>query len=119
MIQILPLPGETLGDFCREKGIALPGAPVRGYTAAQGEELLGWCLLAEGEPCVILGIQAEDPLLGDGLLRAALFPLFEGGGKGYRFAEPPGCSLPEEYTLRGEGELSALFAPCSERRKDK
>lgn len=118
MIQILPVAREDLGDLCREKGIEAGDAPLRGYTAAQGQERLGWCLVAEGEPCVILGVGAEDPLLGDGLLRAALFPCFEGGAKGYRFAEAPGCALPEGYVLRGEGELSQLFAPCSERRKD-
>lgn len=118
MIRILPIPGEAVAGFCREKGIPLPGAAVRGYTAAQGEESLGWCLVAEGEPCVILGVQAEEALIGDGLLRAALFPLFERGAKGYRFSQAPGCVLPEDYMLRGEGELSALFAPCWERRKD-
>jgi len=119
MIQILPISEDAITGFCREKGIENhDNAPLRGYTAAQGSETLGWCLVAEGEPCVILGVQADDPQLGDGLLRAALFPCFEGGKKGYRFAGTPKCPLPAGYAVRGEGELSRLFAPCGERRKE-
>lgn len=118
MIQILPVPGEELTAFCKAH---LPGrsGPVRAYTACQGKEPLGWCAAAPGEPCVILGVEAEDALLADGLLRAALFPLYEGGARQYRFSAPPPIPLPERYVTSGAGELAALFAPCSKQKEDK
>ena len=73
MIQILPVPAERLPTFCREKGLQSP-APLRGYTACQGDCSLGWCLVAQGEPCLVLGVEAEDSLLADGL-GGALPPL--------------------------------------------
>ena len=115
MIQMVPIPREELAAFCREKGIAPGDQLLRGYRAFAGEETLGWCVAAEEEPCLILGVSALDPQLGDGLLRAVLFPLYEEGIKGYRFACAPLGSLPGEYVLQGEGELSRLFIPCSEK----
>ena len=117
MIRILPVPEESLPGLCREKGLSPGGAALRGYTAAQGEEPLGWCVAAAGEPCVILGVEAQDPQIADGLLRAALFPLYQGGAARYRFESTPGGPLPAGYVLRGEGELAELFAPCGERRR--
>ncbi len=112
MIQMLPVPPERLPDFCREH---LPGhtGPVRAYTACQGTVPLGWCAVGPGEPCPILGVEAEDPFLADGLLRAALFPLYEGGAKQYRFLAPPPLKLPDRYVTAGTGALAELFAPCS------
>ena len=114
MIQILPVPAVRLPAFCREKGRQSP-APLRGYTACQGDCSLGWCLGAQGEPCLVLGVEAEDSLLADGLLRAALFPLYEGGTRQYRFAAPAAAPLPERYVTAGCGELSELFAPCCQK----
>jgi len=120
MIEILPIRAEQLPGFCREKGIVPPeGAALRGCAVRQGETSLGWCLAAAGEPCLILGVEAEDSQLADGLLRAALFPLYEGGRRQYRFASPPSLALPERYVTAGPGELSKLFAPCSERKERK
>lgn len=112
MIQILPVPPETLPDFCREHG--LKSVPVRAYTAVEGEEPIGWCALGEGEPCPILGAEADDPDVADGLLRAALFPLYRRGCREYRFNLPPRCPLPERYAVAGTGSLAELFAPCTE-----
>lgn len=114
MIQILPVPQEKLPDFCREH--SLRPEPIRAYTAEEGETFLGWCAVGEGEPCIILGlgVEADDPDVADGLLRAALFPLYRRGFQGYRFAVPPGCPLPGRYTIAGTGSLGSLFAPCSE-----
>ena len=117
MIQILPVREGELPDFCRERGLPETEG-LRACAARQGEILLGWCAVEAREPCSVLGVEAEDAVLADGLLRAALFPLFERGARGYCFSQAPGCVLPEDYMLRGEGELSALFAPCWERRKD-
>lgn len=114
MIQILPVPPHLLPGFCREKGIQ-SSAPLRGYTACQGDVSLGWCVVSEGEPCLVLGVEAEDGLLADGLLRAALFPLYEGGAEGYAFRKEPAIPLPERYVTTGEGKLSELFAPCRQK----
>ncbi len=118
MIQILPMGKDRLAALCQEKNIRPGEAPLRGCVAAAREETLGWCLAAEGEPCLVLGLEAEDPHVGDGLLRAVLFPLYQAGRKGYRFACTPGGPLPAGYALQGEGSLDELFTPCSERRKD-
>ena len=118
MIRILPMEPDRLAALCREKEIDPGDAPLRGYAAADGEETLGWCLAADGEPCLILGEEAEDPQVGDGLLRAVLFPFRQAGRKGYRFARPPKGPLPAGYALAGEGSLGELFTPCSERRKN-
>ena len=107
MIQILPGPAERLPTFCREKGLQSP-APLRGYTACQGDCSLGWCLVAQGEPCLVLGVEAEDSLLADGLLRAALFPLDEGGARQYRFA----ATSPQDA-----GSFRSFLPPAARRRK--
>jgi len=114
MIQMLPVPPERLPDFCREHGLPRE-SPARAYTACQGERTLGWCAVGKGEPCVILGlgVEGEDLFLADGLLRAALFPLYQEGARQYRFAAPPSLTLPERYVTAGPGELSELFAPCA------
>lgn len=111
MIRILPIPPDDLPAFCREKGVSAAG-PLRGCTSCEGETPLGWCLVAEGDPCLILGVEAEDGWLADGLLRAALFPLYEGGAGTYSFREPPSIPLPERYDTTGTGRLATLFAPC-------
>lgn len=111
MIQMLPVPSSELPDFCRQRGID-SGAPLTAYTAAQGDAVLGWCVVAKEDPCLILGVEAEDSALADGLLRAALFPLYEAGAKEYRFAVPPPLPLPERFLTAGPGELAQLFAPC-------
>ena len=90
-----------------------PGA-LRACTAEEGEALLGWCAVGQGDPCPILGAAADDPDVADGLLRAALFPLYRRGRREYRFAAPPGCPLPEGYVTHGIGALAELFAPCTE-----
>ena len=54
MIQILPIPAGELAGLCDEKQITPPpGAELTGWTAAQGETVLGRCLAAGGEPCLI------------------------------------------------------------------
>lgn len=116
MIQILPVPQEKLPGFYQEHG--LEGPALRVYTAEEGESSLGWCAVGEGEPCPILGAQAEDPDIADGLLRAALFPLYRRGCREYRFAVPPDCPLPERYVTAGAGTLAELFAPCTEGRQE-
>ena len=116
MIQILPIPAGELAGLCDEKQITPPpGAELTGWTAAQGETVLGRCLAAGGEPCLILWAEAEDTALADGLLRAALHPLYEAGARRYRFAAPPPLPVPEGYATSGEGELAELFAPCGGR----
>lgn len=116
MIQILPVPSEALPDFCREHN--LEGTPLRAYTAQEEESSLGWCAVGEGEPCIILGVESQDPEIADGLLRAALFPLYRRGYREYRFAAPPALTLPERYVTAGTGSLGSLFAPCSEGRQN-
>lgn len=111
---MLPIPKEDIPALCREKGLELSG-PLRGHAARQGGLSLGWCLVREGEPCLILGLEAEDPWVADGLLRAALFPLYESGAKGYAFREEPAVPLPERYVRAGTGKLSELFAPCCQK----
>lgn len=80
---------------------------------------MGWCAVAEGEPCVILGLgtEAGDPEVADGLLRAALFPLYRRGRREYRFDVPPGCPLPGRYAVAGTDSLETLFAPCEEEKE--
>lgn len=112
MIQILPVPSETLPDFCGEHDLAQP--VIRAYAAEEEGFSLGWCALGEGEPCPILGAEADDPDVADGLLRAALFPLYRRGYREYRFVVPPRCPLPERYAVTGTGSLAELFAPCTE-----
>lgn len=114
MIRILPVLSEELPDFCREH--SLGAVPLRACTAEEGETSLGWCAIGEGDPCTILGLGVEpsDPDVADGLLRAALFPLYRGGCRSYRFAAPPDCPLPERYVTAGTGSLGSLFAPCTE-----
>lgn len=118
MIQILPVPSQSLPDLCREHGLG--SAPVCAYTAEQEGTSLGWCALGEGEPCIILGlgVEADDLDVADGLLRAALFPLYRRGCREYRFAVPPDCPLPERYITAGTGSLAELFAPCTEGRQE-
>lgn len=116
MIQILPVPSESLPDFCREH--SLGAVPVRAYTAEEEESSLGWCAVGEGEPCPILGVESRDPEVADGLLRAALFPLYRRGYREYRFTAPPALALPERYVTGGTGSLAELFAPCSEGRQN-
>lgn len=113
MIQLLPVPPAELPAFCRLRNLP-DTAPVAACTAVQGDTLLGWCAVARQEPCLILGLEAEDAALADGLLRAALFPLYQGGAREYRFAVPPPLPLPERYAAAGPGELAQLFAPCGE-----
>ena len=117
MIQILPVPPEGLSDFCREH--SLEGQALRAYTAQDEENALGWCAIGEGDPCPILGAKAEDPDVADGLLRAALFPLFRRGCREYRFAAPVNCPLPKRYVTDGTGTLAELFAPCTNREEAK
>lgn len=112
MIQILPVPREKLPDFCREH--SLGPVALRACTAEEEGHHLGWCAIGEGDPCPILGVAAADPDTADGLLRAALFPLYRGGCGEYLFAAPPDCPLPERYVTDGAGSLGALFAPCTE-----
>ena len=111
MIRLLPVPPDRLPDLCRGKGLDQSGG-VTAYAAWQGEGLLGWYAIGEGDPCPVLGLEAEDASLADGLLRAALFPRYRQGAKGYRFHCPPACPLPKGYTTAGEGALALLFAPC-------
>lgn len=115
MIQILPVASAALPDFCREHG--LESVPLRAYTAEDGEASLGWCAVREGEPCLILGAAADDAGIADGLLRAALFPLYRRGSQSYRFCAVPDCPLPGRYVTDGAGSLAELFAPCTEGRQ--
>lgn len=114
MIQILPVPSERLPDFCREH--RLGELPFRAYTAEEGDHFLGWCAVGEGDPCPILGlgVGTSDPDVADGLLRAALFPLYRRGCREYLFPAPPGLLLPRRYVTTGAGALAELFAPCTE-----
>ena len=114
MIQILPVREGELPDFCRERGLPETEG-LRACAARQGEILLGWCAVEAGEPCSVLGMEAEDAALADGLLRAALFPLYQEGTAGYRFLKAPSCPLPGGYVTSGEGSLTELFAPCDQR----
>ena len=111
MIQILPIHPQVLPDFCLEKGLD-DDAPVWGYMAAQGTTLLGWCVVAKDDPCRILGLEAQDKEVADGLLRAALHPFYEEGIQGYRFKERPGLALPSSYVIAGVGRMDDLFTPC-------
>ena len=111
MIQILPIHPQVLPDFCLEKGLD-DDAPVWGYMAAQGTTLLGWCVVAKDDPCSILGLEAQDKEVADGLLRAALHPFYEEGIRGYRFKELPGLALPSSYVIAGVGRMDDLFTPC-------
>lgn len=115
MIRILPVPQEKLPEFCRERSLEV--VTLRAYTAEEGDNSLGWCAVGEGDPCPILGVAAKDPEVADGLLRAALFPLYGRGYREYRFAAPPALTLPERYVTAGAGSLEALFAPCTEGRQ--
>ena len=114
MIQLLPVPPAELPAFCRLRNLP-DTVPVAACTAVQGDTLLGWCAVARQGPCLILGLEAEDAALADGLLRAALFPLYQEGTAGYRFLKAPSCPLPGGYVTSGEGSLTELFAPCDQR----
>ena len=61
MIRLLPVPPDRLPAFCRGKGLDPSGATA--YAAWQGERLLGWCAIGEGDPCPVLGLEAEDASL--------------------------------------------------------
>ena len=110
MIQILPIHPQLLPELCRGRGLD-DEAPVWGYMAIQGKELLGWCVAAKDEPCRILGVEARDKEVADGLLRAALHPFYEEGIREYRFKELPGLPLPSAYIIAGTGRLEDLFSP--------
>ena len=112
MIQILPIHPQLLPELCREKGLD-DDAPVWGYIASQGSSLLGWCVVAKDDPCRILGLEAEDKEVADGLLRAALHPFYEEGVRCYQFKALPPMALPSRYIIAGVGSLGDLFAPCA------
>jgi hypothetical protein len=111
MIQILPIHPQVLPDFCLEKHLD-DDAPVWGYMATQGTTLLGWCVVAKDDPCRILGLEAQDQEVADGLLRAALHPFYEEGIQEYRFKDLPGLPLPSRYMMAGVGRLADIFTPC-------
>ncbi len=110
MVTILPMTHGILIELCDQLGLTADGM-VWGYTAAQGSELMGYCVITEGEPCEILALQAEDKYVADGLARRALHPFFEDGVKEYTFRTPPDIAMLPEYIIIGNGSLEKLFTP--------
>lgn len=109
MVTILPITPDVLIEICDKLGLSAQGL-VWGYAAAQDKELLGYCIVTEGEPCEILALRAEDKYIADGLCRRALHPFFEDGVKEYTFRQPPNLTMLPEYVIIGNGSLEKLFA---------
>ena len=110
MVTILPLTPDILIELCDKLGLTAEGL-VWGYTASQGADLLGYCIVTEGDPCQILALHADDKYIADGLCRRALHPFYEDGVKEYTFRQPPDLPMLPDYVIIGNGSLEKIFTP--------
>ena len=113
MVMILPLPPELLRPLCEEIGVDSEDM-VWGYAAADNSKMAGYCIVADGEPCTVLALEASDKYVADGLLRKALRPFYDSGIREYQFDRIPDCPITPDYIIAGRGSLEKLFRPCCE-----
>ncbi len=107
MITIKPIAPGVLPLLWESRDIPLE--ELAGYIASDGTQTLGTLFLRVGDPALILSLTAADAAVADGLLRAALYPLYESGARAYAFAGEISALLPPCYPREGRGSLQRLF----------